>query len=152
MSFIAPPTYTSKANSGYLGTFSVGSPLVPVVEVISFTAPIVANSPIKKTHLQSPGYTHELYQGMNNPGVFDVTGNFIGDPTQTGILTDMGNGGSGAMLNFQILSSLQEGTKTLTVAGVGYFSDLELGPFENDKNIDFKAKFQTSGASTITVT
>jgi hypothetical protein len=151
MAFAPPPTYVSKAGSGYLGTFSTGSPLVPVVEIVSFTAPIVANSPIKKTHLQSPNYTHELYQGMNNPGVFDVTGNFIGDPTQTGILTAMQNGGSGAELNFQILASMQAGAKTLTVAGLGYFSELELGPFENDKNIDFKAKFQTSGASTVTV-
>lgn len=148
MSFAPPSTYVSKANSGYLGTFSVGSPPVPVLEVASFTAPIASSQPIKKTHLLSPNYTHELYQGMINPGVFDVTGNFIGDPTQTGILTDMQGQ---TTLPFQILSSMQEGSKTLTVSGVGYYSDLELGPFENDKNIDFKAKFQTTGSCTITV-
>lgn len=146
--FTPPTTYASKANTGYESTFSVGSPLAAVVEIVSFTAPLASSQPIKKTHLLSPNYTHELFQGMINPGVYDVTGNFIGDATQTGILTDMQ---AQAQLNFQILSSMQAGAKTLTVTGNGYYSDLELGPFENDKTIDFKAKFQTTGPCTVVV-
>jgi hypothetical protein len=146
--FTPPTAYLSKANTGYEATLSVGSPLAPLIELVSFSGQLAESQPVKKTHLLSPAYTHELFQGMINPGVFDITGNFIGDPTQTGILTDMQ---AQSQLNFQILASMQNGAKTLTVAGIGYFSNLELGPFENDKTIDFKAKFQTTGSSTIVV-
>lgn len=150
MPFVPQTTYASKANSGYEATMSFGSPLVAMIELASFNLPLASASPVKKTHLLSPNYTHELYQGMIEPGVFELTGNFIGDPTQTGILTDM-QSGANANLNFAAICSLQEGAKTGTVTGNGYFASFELGPFENDKNIDFKAKFQTSGQSTITI-
>lgn len=151
MSFSMPSTYVSKANSGYGATLSIGSPLAAIVELSSFSMPLAEVPSIPKTHLLSPNYTEEMYAGMIKPGTFELTGNFIGDPTQISILTDMQNAGSGALLNFSITCGLQEGAKTGVISGVGFFSSFEIGPFENNKNIDFKAKFQTTGSSTITV-
>lgn len=148
MSFTAPSTYASKANTGYEAQFSIGSPLVPVVECKSFQPKPVDVPNIDSTHLLSPNNTEEYVPGMIKPGTVEISGNFIGDTTQLQFNT---LAQAQTIFNFQLIASMQRGAKTYTATGEGFLRSYEPGPFENNKMIEFKASIQITGAWSETV-
>jgi len=154
MPFAMPSTYTSLGGTGYGSTFSIGSPLVPVLEVKSFDIDSLSIPEVNVTHLLSPNATEELRPGLAKPGMIQMSGNFIGDASQTGLLT---MAVEGAQQNpqtqpFSAVAPMNDSTKTLTVTGVGYISKFKMGAFANGKPVDFECSVQISGLISINVT
>jgi hypothetical protein len=148
MPFTPPSTYASQANAGYLAIFQIGDASSPtgwtsVAEIKSFTADVISMPEVPTSHLLSPNNTEEFVPGMIKPGKTSFSGNFIGDSTQLSI-------GSTAQLQtifpFRIVAPVQRGTKTYTMTTNGFFSSYKVGPFENNKAIEFMAEIQMTGA------
>lgn len=148
MSFSPPSTYASKANTAYAATFAIGSPPVAVAEIKSFSVDVVSMPEVNKTHLLSPSNTEEFAPGMIHPGKISLSGNWIGDASQLAILTDAQ---AQTSFNYTILAPAQQGTKTETRTGTGYFSSHKVGPYENNKPIEFSAEIQMTGPTVVTV-
>lgn len=142
------PTYASQATIGYLGTFSIGSPLTQLTEVVSINFPRYAVPEIGKTHLLSPNATEELMPGLLKPGKISMTGNYLGDTAQASIDTLAQNQST---VPYQITFKVQNGTKTATITGLGYVAKMDIGPVEGEKKLDYAMDFQTTGFSTINV-
>jgi hypothetical protein len=148
MPFIPPPTYASKATTGYLATFSIGtsaSPpnFIPVVEVKSIQPTLIDVPQVQTSHLQSVGNTEEFIPGMIKPGTVKVTGQFIGDTTHLQFLT---LAQSQAFFPWEIVANMQRNLKTYTCSGNGYIAKYDPGPFENNRPIEFSMDLQISGA------
>ena len=142
-------TYSSQANTGYLGTFSFGSPLVPMVEVKHINFPRYTIPKVNRTHLLSPNATEEYVPGIMDPGVVDVQGNFIGDPTQASSLDTLAQ--NQTVFSWQWTAKVQNGAKTVTVAGSGFMTKNDLGPVEANRVMDYSLSIQTTGFSTVNV-
>lgn len=151
MPFTPPSTYTSKANTGFAGVVEIGDASSPpiytaILEVKSFNHDHMSMPDVIKTHLLSPG--EEFAPGIPKPGKLGVSGNFIGDATQLNIITQA------TAQNTVLVRAIwngQQGAKTVTLNGSGYFSSLKVGPVENNKTVDFNAEVQWSGLPTFTV-
>jgi hypothetical protein len=148
MPFSSPGSYVSKANTGYATTFAIGSPPVAVLEVKTLNIDLISMPEVDKTHLLSPNNTREFAPGMIHPGKISLGGNYIGDSTQLAIVTDAQ---AQTTFTYTIVSPMQANAKTLTVTGLGYFSGHKIGPFENDKTIDFTGDVQMSGPANFVV-
>lgn len=142
------PTYASKANTGYLGTFSIGSPLVQLTEVRSINIPQYVIDVIDRTHLLSPNTTKEKTPGMMEPGKISLTGNYLGDTAQAGIDT---LAQAQSVVPYQITFPVQNGAKTATITGSAFIAKKDIGPVEGDKVLDYSIDIQTTGYSTIVV-
>ncbi len=148
MPFTPPATYASQANTGYLAEFQIGDSASPpnwtsIAEVRSFSADPISMAEVPTTHLLSPNNTEEFIPSMIKPGKVEFTGNFIGDTSQLTIQTLAQNQ---TIFPFRILAPVQRNTKTYTMTGEGFISTLKVGPFENNKAIDFSSAFQITGA------
>lgn len=141
--FAPPAQYASKANTAYESTLSIGSPLVAFVELISWAPSPMDVPQVPATHLLSPNNTEEFSAGMIKPGTIEFSGNFIGDASQLAILT---LAEAQTIFPFAGVAPMQRGVKTYTGSGIGYFSKYSVGPFENNKDIQFKATIQITGA------
>lgn len=149
MPFAPPTNYASKANTGYESQLSIGSPLAALVEIKSFKLNLIEIPDVNTTHLLSPNNTEEMVPAMIKPGTIDITGNFIGDASQTQITT---LAQAQTIFNFQATAPMQRGAKTCTVTGTGFFKKYATGPFENNKAIDFEAQIQITGTYVESIT
>lgn len=150
MSFSAPATYASKANTGYLSLFQLGSAASPpvytsILEIKSFSADLISMGEVPTTHLLSPLNTEEFSPSMIKPGKISMGGNFIGDATQLNITT---LAQAQTIFPFQIIASMQQGAKTYTLTGHAFISSYKNGPFEINKAIEFAVEIQMTGAYT----
>jgi len=144
-----PATYASQANSGYLGTFSFGSPLTPLIEVKHINFPRYSIPDLNVTHLLSPNATEELVPGLMMPGVVDVTGNFIGDPSQVSAIDTLAQ--AQTVFSYAITMPVQSRGKTATITGRGFFNKHDIGPIEPNRPIEYSISIRTTGFSTVTV-
>jgi len=143
----------TKANIGYLSTFSVGSPASPIVysqmaEIKSIKSSIASIPVVDATHLQSPNATEEKLPGLISPGTVDITGNFTGDASQLTILT-LAQGRT--VFPFKITAPVNKGTQLYTLTGVGFISKYDVGPFEPSTLGEFTLSMEIAGAVTETV-
>jgi hypothetical protein len=153
MPFVPPATYSSQANTGYEAQLSIGtvaSPdsYVPVLEIKSFKPNYVTVPEVPTTHLLSPNATEEFFPGLIKPGTIDISGNFIGDSTQLSFTPLMQ---AQDLFTWKITAPVQRNTKTYTATGIGYIAEYGLGPFENNKAVDYAAKIQITGVYTESV-
>jgi hypothetical protein len=144
-----PSTYASQANSGYLGTFSIGSPLAAISEIKHVNFPRYTIPDLNVTHLLSPNTTEELVPGLMMPGVVDISGNFIGDSSQTSALDTLAQ--AQTVFNFAITIPVQNRSKTATITGRGFLNKHDIGPVEGNRPVEFSISVRTTGYSTITV-
>lgn len=142
MPFTPPSTVASKANTGYLAQLILGSPAVAVSEIKSFTVDPISMPEVNKSHLLSPNNTEEFSPGMIKPGKVKISGNFIGDASQLQIET---LAKAQSEFTFSVVAPVQKNTKTYTGSGSAYFASYTLGPFENNKTIDYMAELQITG-------
>lgn len=152
MPFTPPATYASQANTGYLAQFLIGNSASPpvytaILEIRSFSSDPISMAEVPTTHLLSPNNTEEFIPSMIKPGKTEFSGNFIGDATQANITTLAQNQ---TIFPFQIIAPVQRNTKTYTLTGNAFISSLKIGPFENNKAIDFTGSFQQTGSYTQT--
>jgi len=144
----------SKANTGYLATFSVGddtvSPIsyVAIAEIASIKPSNYSVPSIDTTHLQSPNATEEMIPGLLKPGTIALTGNFTGDATQLNITT---LAEAQTVFPWKITARVNNKTQVYTATGYGFVAKYDTGPFEPNKKIDFTADFQITGTITETV-
>ena len=153
MPFTPPTTVASQANAGYLAQFLLGDTSSPVVytaiaEIKTFNPDLISMPEIDTTHLLSPANTQEFVPGMIHPGKVPFGGNWIGDSSQLEITT---LAQAQTIFPFKIIAPVQRNTKTCTVVTQGFITALKLGPFENNKAIEFTAEIQMTGAYTMTV-
>lgn len=149
MPFTLPTTAASKANTGYGATLYLGttaSPPVygasPFAELKTFRIAPISVPDVETTTLLSPLNTEEMIPGMIKPGTIELSGNFIGDATQLAITTDAQ---AQASFSWKAVAPIQQGAKTYTANGIGYFTKYEVGPFEKNKPIEFSASIQITG-------
>ncbi len=150
MPFTPPTTYASKANAGYLAEFLIGDAASPpnytaIAEIKQFSADPISMPEIPTTHLLSLANTEEFVPGMIKPGKVSFGGNFIGDSSQLNITT---LAQAQTIFPLQILAPVQRGTKTYTFTGHGFIASYKVGPFENNKAIEFTAEIQMTGSYT----
>lgn len=154
MAFTMPSTYKGKGTVGYGATFGVdpaaGSPpsIVVFVNIKSFEIDYGDRPKVTITHLLSPNFTEELVPGPTMPGTITFSGDSIGDVTQLELDTLQ------ALLTsvpFQIVGSMQQGAKTVTITGFGYLESHKEGPFEIGKPVEISGKFQMTGPYVKTV-
>jgi hypothetical protein len=153
MPFTPPTTYASQATTGYEAQFSMGSPLVPLIEVKHIKPSYYSTPEVNVSHLLSPSSTEELRPGLLKPGTVEVGGNLIGDSSQLAITTAAKNNAAQnpPTQAFTITAPVQNGTKTYTCVGVGYVAGYEVGPFELNKAIEFMMRLQITGIISETV-
>ena len=144
-----PATYASVANSGYLGTFAFGSPPAPLMEVKHINFPRYTIPDLNVTHLLSPNATEELVPGLMMPGVVDVTGNFIGDPSQVAAIDTLAQ--AQTVFSWVITMPVVNRGKTATITGRGFFNKHDIGPIEPNRPIEYAISIRTTGFSTVTV-
>ena len=76
-----------------------------------------------------------------------MTGNFIGDAQLR--FTTLAQ--AQTVFNFKVTAPMRKNTKTYTAVGTRFATDLETGPFEANKKIDFKVTLQRTGILVETV-
>jgi hypothetical protein len=145
-----PPT---KATIGYLATFWVGDASSPtgytqMAELKSIKPNLATIPVIDATHLQSPNSTQEKIPGLIAPGTVDITGNFIGDTSQLGILT---LAKTRSVFPFKITAPINKGTQVYTLTGSGFISKYDVGPFEASVLSAFTMSMEIGGDITETV-
>jgi hypothetical protein len=123
--------------------------LVPLVEVKHINFPRYTIPDLNVTHLLSPNATEELVPGLMMPGVVDVTGNYIGDPTQVGDIDTLAQ--AQTVFAWEISMPVQSRGKTATITGRGFFNKHDIGPVEPNRPIEFAISIRTTGFSTVTV-
>lgn len=138
---------SSRATTGNLGVFSIGSVASPfsynpVLEVKSIKGNQVSVPQVDTTHLLSPNATEEFIPGLIKPGAISIAGNFIGDASQLSILA-LAEGQT--LIFWKFTAKVDNGTKTYTCNGVGYISKYDNGPFEQNKAIEFAMEVQITG-------
>lgn len=153
MPFTPPSTYASQANTGYLAEFLIGnsaSPIVytAIVEVKSFNYDPITMAEVPTTHLLSANNTEEFIPSMIKPGKVTFSGNFIGDASQLNITT---LAQAQTIFSFKVVAPVQRNTKTYTFVSTGFISAYKLGPFENNKAVDFQGEIQLTASYTETV-
>jgi hypothetical protein len=145
MPFTPPSTVASQANAGYLALFKIGSPPAAIAEIKTFNVDALGMPEIPTTTLLSPNNTEEFIPGMIKPGKVTFGGNFIGDATQLNITT---LAQAQTIFFFEVVAPVQRNTKTYTFACNGFISSYKVGPFENNKAIEFTAEIQLTGTYT----
>jgi hypothetical protein len=143
----------TKATIGYLATFWVGDASSPIAYTqmaeLKSIKPNIATIPvIDATHLQSPNATQEKLPGLIAPGTVDITGNFVGDTSQLSILT---MAESRSVFPFKITAPINKGTQVYTVAGSGFISKYDVGPFEASVLSAFTMSMEIAGSVTESV-
>jgi hypothetical protein len=138
----------SQGTIGYGSQFFIGTIASPLgyqaileqaeVEIDDYSVP-----EIKVTHLLSPSRAEEKIPGIINAGKISVTGNFVGDTTQQNV--DL-LAFAGTIIPWKFTGPA--GTKTLTMTGVGFISNMKKGPFGVDKKTDIKFDVTISGIIT----
>jgi hypothetical protein len=84
-----------------------------------------------------------------DPGVLDVSGNFIGDTTQAASLDTLAQ--AQTVFSWTFTMKVNNGTQVCTVAGQGFMVKNDIGPVEANRIPDFMLNIQTTGFSTVTV-
>lgn len=153
MPFTPPTTYASLANAGYQAQFLIGTNASPpvytaIAEIKSFAPDPISMAEISTTHLLSVLNTEEFIPSMIKPGKTSFSGNFIGDVTQLNITT---LAQAQTIFPFQIKAPVQRNSKTYTMTGTGFIAAYKVGPFENNKAVEFSVEIQQTGAYTETV-
>lgn len=148
MPFTPPATYFSKATTGYLAQFYIGSAASPpvytaILEMRSFSNDLISIPEVPTTHLLSPLNTEEFAPGMIKPGKIQIGGNFIGDATQLNITT---LAQAQTIFPIKVTAAMQTSTKTYTLTGQGFVVSYKNGPFELNKAIEFMCDIQLTGA------
>lgn len=149
MPFTPPTTVASLANTGYEAIFEFGSPLAGVAEVKSFNVTPITMAEVPTTTLLSPNNTEEFIPSMIKPGKLTFSGNFTGVASQLDITT---LAQAQTIFAFNIVAPVQQNTHTYTLAGKGFFSSYKVGPFENNKAVEFEAEIQMTGSYTEVIT
>ena len=119
-----------------------------VIEINSITKKNFDVTSIDVTTLTSPNATEEMIPGLMKPGTVDITGNFIGDVSQTQFNTLAQNQ---TVFYFQMTAPMQKKAKTYTATGQCFVLSYETGPFEPNQKISFKATLQITGFVTETI-
>lgn len=150
MPFTPPATYASQAVTGYEALFYLGDNASPpaytaVSEIKSFTADPITMTEVSTTHLASPNNTEEFVPSMIKPGKVAFSGNFLGDASQLQITT---LAQAQTIFPLKIVAPVQSRGKTYTFIGHGFFSAYKVGPFENNKAVDFTGEIQMTGSYT----
>lgn len=153
MPFSPPTTYYSLAATGYeyqmeIGTQSSPDSYTAILEIRSIKTNDFTVPAVDVTHLLSPNATEEKIPGLIKPGTIEVTGNFIGDTTQTGIPT---LGQNLTLVWWKVTGPVQRGAKTYTASGTAFLNKWDVGPFENNKAIDVSFGLEITGTITYTV-
>ena len=153
MPFTPPTTVASKATTGYLAQFFLGTAGSPttyqaVAEVKQIQVSYASAPEVNATHLLSPNSTEEVRAGLIKPGTFELTCNFIGDASQLAILTAIQNAAANNPPNqpLKIVAPVNDGTQTYTATFQGYLNKYEVGPFENNKVTEVKIGGQITGS------
>lgn len=135
----------TKATIGYLGTFNLGSPLAPVLEIKHIAINGLTIPAIDATHLLSPNATKEKLPGIIDPKDIEITGNFVGDATQLAFLT---NAQARTVFAWSVTAKVNSNTQTYTLSGTGFVADYGHGAIEVDKVHEFTAKIEITGTLT----
>lgn len=136
----------SQANTGYLGTFAVGTGSPPtyvnMLEIGSIKLTRYTVPEINCTHLLSPNTTEELIPGLLMPGTIEMSGNFIGDTTQLSIdaLAQ-----AQTVFPFRVTTPVSNRTKVATLTGLCFLTKNEIGPIEPNKKLDFSVSAHCTG-------
>jgi hypothetical protein len=143
----------TRASLGYGAIFSIATAASPlgftaVIEMKSIDPGEFSLPKIKATHLLSPNRTEEYIAGLFDPTEVAISGNFIGDESQSLIDTIALTGDS---VNYKITAPVDGGSKTFTRVGLGFISKIKKGPFTNDNPAELMFSLQTSGFPTDTV-
>ena len=147
----SPAFVASKANLGYGAAFWVGtgSPAT-YTQMSEINAIVFADytiTEIDTTHLASPNTMEEAIPGMIKPGTIELTLNYIADATQAQVDT---LAMARTIFPWEITGPVS-GNKTLTIAGYGFITKKETGPWEPNKKQDFKVSVRAAGVITWTV-
>ena len=145
MPFTPPTTAASQANTGYLAQFLLGSPPAAIAEIKSFSLDPISMSEVSTTHLLSQSNTEEFIPSLIKPGKCSASGNFIGASSQLTITT---LAQAQTIFAFQIVAPVYRNTKTYTFTAAGFIAGYKLGPFENNKALEFSVDIQITGAYT----
>ncbi len=158
MSDVTGQTYAGEAFIGYGAQLLVGqgdaSP-ESFVAVADVTMIEPGNTPagiINKTHLRSPGRTHEKLSTIRDLGPFKFSGNYRpghGSHKLAGVAGDGFNSThsltalhrSQTETNFQVLV-VDANSATFTLAFRGVVSDYHVGQIVLDQKVDFTAEIQ----------
>lgn len=138
---------TSRATTGNLGVFYIGTVASPfsynaVLEVKSFKLNLMNVPQVPTSHLLSPSATEEFIPGMIKPGTAAITGNLIGDTSQTSI-TALAQ--AQTLIFWKATGKVDNLGKTYTANGIGYIAKWETGPFEQNKAIEYSLEVQITG-------
>lgn len=143
----------SMASIGYGAAFSIGSGTGPItytqiIELTDINWSGLTISKEEKTNLGSPSATKEYLPGVVDSGTIELQGNWIGDATQTSLLTAAQ---SRTVFPFQIQVLVNGATKTTTVTGVGFFEKFSpVGSITVDKVVKLSAQLQITGPTVVT--
>lgn len=138
-----PVTYVSEANSGYLGTFSVGSPLTALVEVKHINLSKYTIPKLSRTHLLSLNTTEEYTPGLLDPGIVECSGNFIGTVDQLDTLDTLAQ--NQTVFGWAFTMPVQNRSKTTTFTGTGFIVKNDIGPIEANRVIEYALSIQVAG-------
>ena len=153
MPFTPPTTYASQGSTGYQAQFFIGTVASPisytaVKETKSIKPNFITVPEVETSHLLSPNNTEEMLPGMIKPGTIEISGNWLGDSSQTA-LSDLAQAGTVAA--WKITAPVQGLTKTFTATGSGFVTKFDVGPFEKNKPNEFTATVQMTGSYTTSV-
>lgn len=153
MPFSAPSTIASKATTGNLAQFFIGTVASPmsynaVAELKSIKPNQVSVPEVEITTLLSPNMTEEMIPGMIKPGSVTIGGNFTGDASQLSLLS---LAQSQTVFWWKITAPVNKSTQTYTATGSGYISKYDNGPLEKNKPFEFSAEIQITGSITESV-
>jgi|SRR5215469_8629690 len=147
----SPAGVPSFAQLGYGSTFlmGTGSPIAygAISEIASISFADYTISEIDVTNLGSPNTTEEAIPGMLKLGNIEMTGNYIGDSSQSQIDT---LAVARTVFPWKITAPAKSGTM-LTITGYAFITKKEIGPMEPNKKIDFKVSMRATGALTYAV-
>ena len=163
MADVTDTFYPGEAFIGYKGQIKVGQGDSPetFVAVADVTMIEPGNTPagiINKTHLRSPGRTHEKLSTIRDLGPFKLAGNYRpghgshalagGDGFADETTSGAGDGKSLTALhrsqaenNFQI-EVVDANDQTITLSFRGVVSDYKIGQFVLDQKVEFTADIQ----------
>jgi hypothetical protein len=149
-----PASRAVTGNKAVLYIGSVASPMSynALLEIKSMQVTFVEVPQVDVTHLLSPNSTEEFYPGLIKPSAIDCTGNYVGDATQASILA-LAEGQY--IIAWKITAPVDQvggnTTKTATWTGIGFVKTYGVGPFEQNKALDYKVGIQISGTMTESV-
>jgi hypothetical protein len=139
----------SQAVIGYGAKFFIGDSASPTVytqiaELAMINVTGFTIQEVDVTNLNSPNRTEESTPGMLKPGNIEISGNYIGDTSQSSFDA---LAAAGTIFPWKATAPATA-VKVLTETGTGYFTKIEVGPFETDKVTKITATIRITGPIT----